>query len=132
MNLKGWGFSGLVVSFVILGQGIGLLRGAFKQLTDAGVSENTRMSLVRQLDPLFDTSSPSLRLPHLQSIYDVHAVRSGAHMFVDLIAVLPPDTTMRDAFVVQEGIKSRLVSYRKEISEVRVKLVPEVSLEEQS
>jgi divalent metal cation (Fe/Co/Zn/Cd) transporter len=118
-------FSGIIVSFVIFKQGLDLLRGAFKQLTDAGVSEKTRMSLTRQLDPLFDDSSPSLRLPHLQSIHDVRAVRSGALMFVDLIAVLSADTTMRDAFVVQEEIKRRLVSHRKEISEVRIKLVPE-------
>ena len=117
------------MSFVILGQGFGLLRGAFKQLTDAGVSEHTRMSLVRQLDPLFDVSSRSLRLPHLQSIQDVRAVRSGALMFVDLIAVLPADTTMSDANVVQEGIRRRLMSSRKEISEVRVKLVPDTSSE---
>lgn len=82
------------------------------------------MSLVRHLEPLFDPSSPSLRLPHLQSIHDVRAVRSGALMFVDLIAVLSSDTKMGDAFVVQEEIKRRLVSYRKEISEVRIKLVP--------
>ena len=89
------------------------------------------MSLVRQLDPLFDASSPSLRLPHLQSIHDVRAVRSGALMFVDLIAVLPADTTMRDAYVVQEGIKRRLVNSRKEISEVRVKLIPSLEEEQQ-
>lgn len=115
---------GLVVSFVILGQGLGLLRGAFRQLTDAGVSEATRRSIVRQLEPLLDSSSP-LRLPDLLSVRDVRAVRSGAVMFVDLIAVLPPDTLMREAHVVQEGISKRLRSQRKEISEVRVRLVPD-------
>ncbi|KAF8590979.1 hypothetical protein K439DRAFT_1627409 [Ramaria rubella] len=121
---------GLIVSVVILTQSIGLLRGAFGQLTDAGVSENTRRSLVRHLEPLFDESSASLRLPHLLSISEVRAVRSGALMFVDLVAVLPANTSIRDAFVVQETIRRRLISQRKEISEVRVKLVPDEKVEQ--
>jgi divalent metal cation (Fe/Co/Zn/Cd) transporter len=80
---------------------------------------------VRQLEPLLDPSSSALRLPGLLSIRDVRAVRSGALMFVDLIAVLPADTSMREAHIVQEGIKRQLVSQRKEISEVRVKMVPD-------
>ena len=86
---------------------------------------------MRQLDPLFDASSPSLQLPHLQSIHDVRAVRAGARMFVDLVAVLSADTTMRDAHLVQEEIKRRLMSSRKEISEVRIKLVPDAWPEHQ-
>ncbi|GJJ06574.1 hypothetical protein Clacol_000767 [Clathrus columnatus] len=116
---------GLVVSFVILGQGMGLLRGGFDQLMDRGISEKTRMSIVRQLNPLFNPSSPSLQLKHLTAIRDVRAVRSGAHMFVDLVAILPPQTTMVEAYFVQEQINKRLVSFKKEISEVRIKMIPE-------
>ncbi|KAF8530452.1 mitochondrial iron ion transporter [Hysterangium stoloniferum] len=120
---------GLVVSVVIFIQGVGLLKGAFKQLTDAGVSDHTRELLIQQLDPLHDPSSPSLRLPHLVCIRDVRAVHSGALMFVDLTAVLTPETTVNEAFFVQEEIRRRLVNYRKEITEVRVNVVPANELE---
>lgn len=85
------------------------------------------MTIIRQLNPLFDPSTPSLQLKHLTTIRDIRAVRSGALMFVDLVAVLPPQTTMVEAYFVQEQIRERLFAFKKEISEVRVKMIPEQS-----
>lgn len=120
-----YSIEGLIVSFVILGQGMGLLQRGFNQLMDRGVSEETRMTIVRQLNPLFDPSHSSLRLKHLTAIREVRAVRSGALMFVDLVAILPPQTTMAEAYFVQEKINQHLIAFKKEISEVRVKMIPE-------
>jgi len=45
---------GLLVSFVILRQGVELLGGAFAELTDAGILARSRDKLMRTLDPLLD------------------------------------------------------------------------------
>ncbi|KIJ47858.1 hypothetical protein M422DRAFT_163449 [Sphaerobolus stellatus SS14] len=114
---------GLLVSFVIFGQGLGLLRGAFRQLTDAGVSDSTRLALAQQLKPLYE--DPSLRIPNLLSVQDLRAARSGALMFVDLVVVVPNQATMLEAYIVQQEIRKHLKAFKKEISEVRINLVPE-------
>jgi hypothetical protein len=50
-------------------------------------------------------------------------------MFVDLVAVLAMESTVTEAFDVQQEIKKCLVSYRKEITEVCIMVVPENKVE---
>lgn len=141
---------GLLVSLVILRQGIMLFAGAFGELTDRGVSPRTQRILTRALNPLLPTPSASAEStiedshthshshpnshshPHSHSrqspttsallgIHDLRAMRAGATMFVDVVADVSPAMTMRDASVIERDITEKLKSVRREISEVRVK-----------
>jgi len=134
---------GLLVSLVILRQGIVLFTGAFGELADRGVSPRTQGILTRALDPLLpgqstSTTKPTAEDPHTQShshshphqvpspstllgVHDLRAMRAGATMFVDVVADVPPVMTMRDAAVIEKNITQKLKSVRREISEVRVK-----------
>ncbi|KAF9648557.1 hypothetical protein BDM02DRAFT_3155671 [Thelephora ganbajun] len=135
---------GLLVSLVVLRQGIVLFTGAFGELTDRGVSPRTRRILTRALNPLLPAPSTSAESTvddshtyshaHLRShshsvsspstllgIHDLRAMRAGATMFVDVVANVSPTMTMRDAAVIERNIAEKLKSVRREISEVRVK-----------
>jgi len=126
---------GMVVSLVILKQGVSLFAGAFGELTDAGVSQRTQRVLSRALHPLVAPPSPSdssstnsslSTLPDtpLLSISKLRAQRSGANIFVDVDARVPSSLSVEDAVVVEERIRDALVEVRKEIAEVRVKFIP--------
>ncbi|KAF8070521.1 CDF-like metal transporter [Lyophyllum atratum] len=112
---------GLLVSFVILRQGLDLLIGAWGDLTDAGVPPKTRRSIERSLKPLLSSSNPA---SPLLNVRDLQARRSGSLMFVDLTAVVPGRMSVRDASVLDETIARTLKAARKEIAEVRVKFQP--------
>ncbi len=127
----------MVVSLVILKQGVSLFAGAFGELTDAGVSQRTQRVLSRALHPLVSPPSPSdssssnssssvSTLPEIPliSISKLRAQRSGANIFVDVDARVPASLSVEDAVVVEERIRDALVEVRKEIAEVRVKFIP--------
>ncbi|KAG5719817.1 hypothetical protein E4T56_gene7213 [Termitomyces sp. T112] len=114
-------FGGLLVSFVILRQGLDLLSGAWGDLTDAGVSPKTRRSIEHKLNPLIhSTTSPSALL----SVCDLRARRSGSLLFVDLTATVSRTTTVHETSILDDKITKTLKEARKEISEVRVKFQP--------
>lgn len=107
-------FSGLLVSIVILRQGLSLLSGAFGEITDRGVSPKTQRALTEVLDPLIESQA-------LLGVRNLRAMRSGALMFVDLTADVPPQLSIHDATALDERITGVLKAARREISEVRVK-----------
>jgi divalent metal cation (Fe/Co/Zn/Cd) transporter len=120
---------GLLVSALIVHQGWSIMLGAFKQMTDAGVSSSTRRGLVRALDPLLATSegtkataTPSQRA--LLAVKDLRAMRAGALMFVDLTAEVPCSMSMVDASTLRTSIERTLKREKKEIAEVRVRFEP--------
>ncbi|KAF8236447.1 CDF-like metal transporter [Tricholoma matsutake] len=115
---------GLLVSIVILRQGLDLLLGAWGDLTDAGVSPKTRRSLERALNPLLSNSSLSFSKPALLDIRDIRARRSGSLMFVDLTASVSGQMNVHDASVLEVRITQALKEARKEITEVRIKFEP--------
>ncbi|KAJ6587004.1 mitochondrial iron ion transporter [Mycena vulgaris] len=112
---------GLLVSIVILRQGVSLLYGAWGDLTDAGVSLRTRQALKQTLDPLLAASSSPSSLPSLLAIRHVRGRRAGSLIFVDLTAEVPKTLTMHDASLLEEKITRTLKETRKEVTEVRVK-----------
>lgn len=112
---------GLLVSIVILRQGLGLLLGAWGDLTDAGVSPKTRRSLERALNPLLSDSPLSSPLPVLLGIHDIRARRAGSLMFVDLTASVSGQMSVHDASALEVRITQTLKEARKEIAEVRIK-----------
>jgi divalent metal cation (Fe/Co/Zn/Cd) transporter len=118
-------YLGLLVSFVILRQGLGLLAGAWGDLTDAGVSPTTRRSLERTLKPLILTSPPlSPDTPVLVGIHNLRGRHSGSLMFVDLTASVSGAMSVHDASALDERITRTLKEARKEITDVRVKFQP--------
>ena len=127
---------GLLVSIIILRQGFDLLKGAWGDLTDAGVSPQARQSLVTILEPLVDKSikthqhetnfSNSLS-PSLLSIQHLRARRSGSLIFVDLTAEVSGFVTVTQASTLEEKIARTLKNAKKEITEVRVTFKPRSS-----
>ncbi|KAJ3883562.1 mitochondrial iron ion transporter [Lentinula edodes] len=121
---------GLLVSFVILQQGIGLLVGAWGDLTDAGVSAKTRQSLKSTLKPLVasppsaDSASLLISKPTILAVSQLRARRAGSLIFVDLTAEVPRNLTVDDLVLLEEKILQTLKESRKEVKEVHVKFRP--------
>ncbi|KAG6334252.1 hypothetical protein ID866_4843 [Astraeus odoratus] len=116
---------GMVVSAVILQQGYALLKGAFGELTDAGVSESTRDKLLHALDPLLSEGPNSVDVTLcLLAVRHLRAKRAGSVMFVDVAVDVPSTLTVLDMSALEEQITRRLREARAEVSEVRVKFCP--------
>ncbi|KAF8441492.1 cation efflux protein [Boletus edulis BED1] len=123
---------GLLVSFVILRQGVGLFGGAFAELTDAGISKSSRDELVHALDPLLHhgaTNGDATTVPkdtRVLAIKELRARRVGSLMHVDLIVEVPHTVTVLATSELEEEITRLLRDARKEVSEVRVRFHPVV------
>ncbi|KAF8633330.1 hypothetical protein AX17_004502 [Amanita inopinata Kibby_2008] len=115
---------GLLVSFVILRQGISLIVGAWSDLTDAGVPPQTHKSIERALLPLLSASSSPSSIPDLLDVYHLRARRAGSLMFVDLSVKVPGTITVERTSELEEKITEKLRLARKEIKEVHVKFEP--------
>ncbi|KAF9033253.1 cation efflux protein [Hymenopellis radicata] len=111
---------GLLVSIVILRQGVTFLMGSWADLTDASVSPKTRHSLKRTLDRVVD---PSATAPVL-AIRNLRARHAGSLIYVDLVADVPSTLTVTETASVEDKICSTLMEARKEVAEVRVKFHP--------
>ena len=120
------------MSILIFKQGWSLLVTAFRQLTDAGVSPRTKTALLDALRPLVSSpppppsspSSPSEGPAPLLDITDLRAMRTGAHMFVDVVAHVPAGLSVVQAVEVEARIKGALVEARRDVKEVRVRFKP--------
>ncbi|CAE6444814.1 unnamed protein product [Rhizoctonia solani] len=106
---------GMLVSLLILQQGVSLCYTAFGDFTDAGVSPSTRKELSTLLDPLVEPRS-------LLGVRNVRAVRSGSLMFVDLTADVPAAMTVLDAHQVEKRVRDAIMESKSEVKEVRVHL----------
>ena len=112
---------GLLVSIVILKQGFDLLRGAWGDLTDAGVSPRKRKVLLKTLKPFLPDSLDESSRPTLISFDHLRARRAGSLMFVDVTAKVSDDMTVIEASALEDEITRTLKAAHKEITEVRVK-----------
>ena len=112
--------TGLVVSLVILQQGWYILLGAWGQLTDKGVSVQTRNALVQALDPLL-LHKPESAPRRLRAIRDLRARRAGSLMFVDLTADVDGTLSVSESSRLEQEIESTLRRAKTEIAEVRVR-----------
>ena len=98
---------------LIFQQGWALLMTALRQLTDAGVSPATKTVLLDALQPLVHSHSDS-HTPHtngsaphehkLLGITDLRAMRTGANMFVDLTAHVPPRLNVEETTALEQQI----------------------------
>ncbi|KAF9501570.1 mitochondrial iron ion transporter [Pleurotus eryngii] len=115
---------GLIVAIVILRQGLGLLGGAWRDLTDASVSSRTRRSLLKTLDPLISTDNSTASDPLLLAIRQIRARRSGSLIFVDLKVDVPGGLTVYESASLEMKISQTLMKARKEIAEVNIQFRP--------
>ena len=105
---------------------------SFKQLTDAGVSAETKSSLLLALQPLLPSASRTLpqeaAAPRaeqlLLAVEDLRATRAGSLMFVDLTAKVPQSLNVSDTSALEDRISRTLKAAKKEVSEVRVRFEP--------
>ena len=116
---------------LIFQQGWALLMTALRQLTDAGVSPTTKAVLLDALRPLVPPASSVDAAPTngdsraaaetLLAVSDLRAMRTGANMFVDLIAHVPAQLTVEEATTIERRIRDALVEARRDVKEVRVR-----------
>ena len=117
---------------LIVQQGWGITMTSFKQLTDAGVSAETKSSLLLALQPLLPSASRTLpqeaAAPRaeqlLLAVEDLRATRAGSLMFVDLTAKVPQSLNVSDTSALEDRISRTLKAAKKEVSEVRVRFEP--------
>lgn len=119
--------SGLLVSSVILRQGISLLLEAWQDLTDASVPLPIKESLEKSLYPLLVTSLSPESIPELLSIESLRARRAGAQVFVDLTVRVPGAVTVEQSSQLEKKVLQTLKEARKEIADVQIKFKPQDS-----
>ncbi|KAH8992847.1 mitochondrial iron ion transporter [Lactarius hatsudake] len=99
----------LFVSFVIFGQGLSVLKGAFWEMTDASVSNSVLQSLSRPLNRLVEDPRWSTCLLH------------GAQLFVDFSAGVPEYVTAFKLDQLEKEMVAALKAERKDVKEVHVR-----------
>ncbi|KAI0315141.1 cation efflux family-domain-containing protein [Amylostereum chailletii] len=108
---------GVLVSIVILRQGLSIFAGAAKELTDAGASPATLRALASALDPLVAPTPDALVL----KVHELRARRAGSQLFVDLAARVPAETDVRRLNEVEQEIVAALKGARRDVKDVTVR-----------
>ncbi|KAN0128130.1 CDF metal transporter 4 [Lactarius tabidus] len=109
---------GLIVSFVIFGQGLSILKGAFREMTDASASDSVLQSLSRSLNRLLEDPCLSGSLLH---VHDLRARRAGSQLFVDVSAGVPGNVTALQLERIEKDMVAALKAERKDVKEVHVR-----------
>jgi len=108
---------GLLVSIVILQQGLQIFKGAFWEMTDASAPESVLRTLSRSLDKLLED-------PHLKTSFlhtrNLRARRAGSHLFVNLSVGVPGDLTAIQLGQLERQIVTALKAERKDVKEVQI------------
>ena len=110
-------WTGLLVSVVILQQGLTIFKGAFWEMTDASAPEPVLRSLSRSLDKLRE--DPCLEFSSLH-FHDLRARRSGSQLFVNLCVGVPGILTAFQLNQLEKQIVAALKAERKDVKEVQV------------
>jgi len=114
---------GLVVSLVILKQGFDLLRSAWGDLTDAGISKRRQEALKQILMPLIKTGV-SDETRNLIRVDDLRARRAGSMLFVDLTAKVDANLSVVQTRKLERQITQTMQQAKREVAEVRVRFEP--------
>jgi divalent metal cation (Fe/Co/Zn/Cd) transporter len=108
-----------------------VLKGAWGDLTDAGVSPKTHGSIEDILLPLIAKADSSMSpIPSDATLLDVSHLRcrrAGSQLFVDLTAVVPAGATVDQIHDLDTTIQQTLKASKKEIAEIRIKFEPSTS-----
>jgi len=115
--------TGLVVSLVILKQGFNLLKSAWGDLTDAGISRRKQEALKRTLTPLIRTGVLD-ETRNLIRVDDLRARRAGSMLFVDLTAKVNANLSVVQTRELEQQITKTMQQAKREVAEVRVRFEP--------
>ncbi len=110
--------AGLLVSFLIFGQGLSILKGAFWEMTDASASDAILQTLARPLNKLLEDPCSSTSLLR---VHNLRARRAGSQLFVDLSAEVPGDVTALELDRLEKAMVAALKAERKDVKEVHVR-----------
>lgn len=114
---------GILVSLVILKQGFDLLKSAWGDLTDAGVSRRKLESLQKTLTPLLRTGvDDTTRM--LIGVDKLRARRAGSILFVDLVARVDANLSVAQTAQLEDKITKTMQEAKKEVAEVKVRFEP--------
>lgn len=106
---------GLIVSVVILRQGISLAAGAVGDLTDASVPIRTQRSITQTLYRI------KADAPGLLSIRELRARRAGSLIFVDVVAEVDGKLTAQNLVQLDQTLTRAVREARPEVAELRIK-----------
>jgi divalent metal cation (Fe/Co/Zn/Cd) transporter len=113
---------------LILQQGVSILSGTVKELTDASVPPATTALLSKALTPLLSSSSSSAligdEVPSIRAITDLRARRAGARTFVELTAQVDGRLHVGQTAALERRIVEVLRKARGEV-DVLVRFVPD-------
>lgn len=109
--------TGLLVSVVILQQGLAIFKGAFWEMTDASAPEPIIRSLSHSLDKLLEDPHLETSVLHMGSL---RARRAGSHLFVNLSVGVPGDLSALQLDQLEKRIVAALKADRKDVKEVHV------------
>jgi divalent metal cation (Fe/Co/Zn/Cd) transporter len=109
--------TGLLVSVIILQQGLSIFKGAFWEMTDASASDKVMRSLSHSLDKLLE--DPHLKTSFLH-VHSLRARRAGSQLFVNLTVRVPGDLTAIQLNHLEKRIIAALKAERKNVKEVHV------------
>jgi divalent metal cation (Fe/Co/Zn/Cd) transporter len=108
---------GLVVSIIILQQGLSIFKGAFWEMTDASAPESVIRSLSHSLDKLRE--NPGLAISFLH-FHNLRARRAGSHLFVHVSVGVPGDLMASQLVQLEKQIVAALKAERKDVKEVQL------------
>ena len=111
------------MSLVILKQGFDLLRSAWGDLTDAGISKRRQEALKQILMPLIKTGV-SDETRNLIRVDDLRARRAGSMLFVDLTAKVDANLSVVQTRKLERQITQTMQQAKREVAEVRVRFEP--------
>jgi divalent metal cation (Fe/Co/Zn/Cd) transporter len=109
--------TGLLVSVVILQQGLAIFKGAFWEMTDASAPEPIIRSLSHSLDKLLEDPHLKTSVLHMGGL---RARRAGSHLFVNLSIGVPGDLSALQLDQLEKRIVAALKADRKDVKEVHV------------
>jgi cation diffusion facilitator family transporter len=123
---------GLLVAGLIGKQGAELLLGALQDLSDRGVQpevlegfENALKEVMQELEK----DERNTEATRLAGWTELRAVRSGVSSFVDVTLVMSEDTKLKNARIVEEMVRDKIMAAHKGVKEVRVHLDTESRFE---
>jgi divalent metal cation (Fe/Co/Zn/Cd) transporter len=110
---------GLLVAALIGKQGAELLIGALQDLSDRGVQpevlEGFETALKEVMDDL-EKNASNTDATRLMGWTDLRAIRSGVSSFVDVTLVMSEETKLKNARVVEEMVREKIVAAHKGVS----------------
>jgi len=109
--------TGILVSVVILQQGLAIFKGAFWEITDASAPQPIIRSLSHSLDKLLEDPHLETSVLHMGGL---RARRAGSHLFVNLSVGVPGDLSALQLDELEKRIVAALKADRKDVKEVHV------------